>query len=323
VSDPGDPPARRLPRTAPGANPAAFAPLDWVLLATPALLWGSSFALMEVGLRHLGPGLVTFLRIVFGAAALATVPAARSPIDPADRPRVALLGITWMALPFTLFPIAQQWISSSLAGMLNSAMPVLTVVVATLLTRRAPGRWQALGVAVGLVGVVAIGADGWRQGDTTALGVVLVVVAVSSYALSVNLAVPLQQRYGALPVLVRIQAVAVVATAPGAVVALPSSSWGVDSVAAVVALGVLGTGWAFVAMATLIGRVGATRGSITTYLVPVVAVVVGVVAFDERVPPSALVGTALVLAGAALASRAERPTATALSAPAGSAPPPP
>lgn len=312
-------PGARLPRTAAGTSSAAFTPVDWALLATPALLWGSSFALMEVGLRHLEPGLITFLRVVFGAAALAIVPSARTPVDRADRPRIALLGLTWMALPFTLFPIAQQWIDSSLAGMLNSAMPVLTVLVATALTRRAPGRWQAVGIAVGLAGVVAIGADGWREGDTTAVGVVLVLLAVSSYAVSVNLAVPLQQRYGSLPVLVRIQAVAIVLTLPGAVVAAPGSSWGTDSVAAVVALGVLGTGWAFVAMATLVGRVGATRGSVTTYLIPVVAVIIGVVAFDESVPPAALVGTALVLTGAALVSRSERPTATALSAPAGSA----
>lgn len=304
MSEPGPGPVgARLPRTAPGASDAAFTPLDWVLLAVPALMWGSSFAFMEVGLRHLAPGVITFLRVVFGAVALVAVPRARARVDRGDLPRIVLLGLLWMALPFTLFPIAQQWISSSLAGMLNSAMPVLTALVATVLTRRIPGRWQIVGIVVGLAGVVAIGADGWRDGDTTALGVMLVIVAVGCYAVAVNLAVPLQQRYGSLPVLVRIQAVAIVLTLPGAAIGLPSSSWGVDSAAAVVALGVLGTGWAFVAMATLIGRVGATRGSITTYFVPVVAVLIGVAALDERVPASAVLGTALVLAGAALVSR--------------------
>ena len=318
MSEPGPGPhGVRLPRTAPGASAAAFAPLDWVLLAVPALMWGSSFAFMEVGLRHLEPGVITFARVLFGAAALAALPGARARVARADLPRIALLGLLWMALPFTLFPIAQQWISSSLAGMLNSAMPVLTAVVATVLTRRVPGRWQIVGIVVGLAGVVAIGADGWIDGDTTALGVVLVVAAVGSYAVAVNLAVPLQQRYGSLPVLVRIQAVAIVLTLPGAVVGWPSSSWSADSVVAVVALGVLGTGWAFVAMATLIGRVGATRGSITTYFVPIVAVAIGVVFLDERVPASAVAGTALVLAGAALVSRRDT-VGPAVSAGAGS-----
>src|SRR5436309_1286640 len=111
----------------------------------------------------------------------------------------------------------------------------------------------------------------------------LVLLAVLFYGIAVNLAVPLQQRYGALPVLFRAQLVALVLLAPAALVSLPSSDFALSSALAVMALGFFGTGWAFVAMTTLVGRVGATRGSVAIYFLPVVAIALGVVFRDETV----------------------------------------
>ncbi len=95
---------------------------------------------------------------------------------------------------------------------------------------------------------------------------------------------------------------------------LPYGLWGLgDShfepgpVAAVLFLGVVGTGLAFVIMGTLVGRVGATRASMITYLIPVVALVLGVVFRDDVVAPLALVGVVFVIGGAFLASRSTRP----------------
>jgi hypothetical protein len=96
------------------------------------------------------------VRLVLGAGALALVPAARRPIDRLDRARVAALGIVWMAVPLSLFPIAQQWIDSSVAGMINGAVPITAALWATLLMRRLPPRRQLIGIAIGFVGMVAI-----------------------------------------------------------------------------------------------------------------------------------------------------------------------
>ena len=83
---------RRLIRTAEGTSAAHFTPGDWALLVVPALIWGSSFLLIAVGLESLAPGTVTWLRMVFGFTALAWLPATRRVrIDPADRGRVALV----------------------------------------------------------------------------------------------------------------------------------------------------------------------------------------------------------------------------------------
>ncbi|MFP5298936.1 MAG: EamA family transporter, partial [Actinomycetota bacterium] len=139
----------------------------------------------------------------------------------------------------------------------------------------------------------------------TLQGTLLVLLAIVMYGLSANLAVPLQQRYGALPVLLRAQLAALVVVLPFGAVHLPGSSFAPEAVGAMVPLGALGTGLAFVLMATLVGRVGGPRGSVAIYFVPVIAIILGVTLLDENVAPSALLGIALVLAGAWLTSRRE------------------
>lgn len=299
--------------TAAGTQPHAFTALDWSLLATAALIWGSSFLFIAEGLEVFDPGLVTFLRIAFGAAVVSAVPAARAPVPREHRGRLLLLAVTWMAVPFLCFSLAGQWIASSLAGMLNGAMPILTAIVATALLGRLPGRRQVIGVAVGFAGVVAVSIPALDDGDAGSwAGVGLVLLAVSCYALAANIAVPLQQEYGALPVLWRTQLFALVITAPLGIAGVPGSSFAWSSGLAVVALGVFGTGLAFVAATTLFGRVGATRGSVAVYFVPVVAIAVGAVFREEEIAGLSIIGALLVLVGAALASGAETSAAPAI-----------
>jgi drug/metabolite transporter (DMT)-like permease len=313
ASSPTHGPRQRLLQTGVGTNLEAFGAAEWSLLAVIAGIWGSSFLLMEIGLRAFAPGVVSLARVGLGAAALALVPRARrTSIERADWPRVALLGIVWMGIPLLLFPIAQQWIDSSVAGMINGAMPLTVAAWASLLLGRAPGRTQLVGLVLGFVGIVAIAAPELPLGAltdsgtaATAAGAGLVLLATVLYGLAANLAVPLQQRYGSLPVLLRAQAVALVLIVPAGVVALPRSSWALGPALAMVPLGVLGTGLAFVLMATLVGRVGGPRGSIAIYVVPVVAMVLGVLALGERIHPLAVAGTGLVLLGAWITSRRE------------------
>jgi len=282
---------------------AAFTTRDWGLLAAVALMWGSSFLLMDIGLGDLQPTAVTWLRVLFGAVTLGFLPAARRPVVRADLPWVAVLGLVWIAVPFTLLPIAQQHIASSLAGMVNGAAPLFTVLVATVWSRRLPNAGQALGLVVGFAGVVAIDWPALQAGSGTALGATLVLLATMCYGVAFNLAVPLEERNGALPVIWRTQLVALVLVTPQGVVGAAASTWSWPAVAAMVVLGALSTGVAFACFTTLVGRVGASRGSVTVYFIPVVAIVLGVAVAGESVTTVALVGTALVLFGAFLTSR--------------------
>lgn len=304
---PNAPAGRRLISTAEGTSDHPFTPADWGLLLIPSVIWGGSFLLIAEGLESFEPGVVTLLRIVFGFAALTVLPASRATaVDRDDWPRIALVGVVWIAFPMTMFPLAEQWISSSVTGMLNGSMPLFSAAVAALLLRRPPGRYQLVGLAVGFAGVVAISLPSLQGGSRTALGAGLVVLAMCSYGFATNLVVPLQQRYGTIPVIWRAQAVAIVLTAPFGVAGLGGSSFAWRPFLAVLVLGAVGTGLAFIAAGTLMGRVGATRGSVLAYLIPVVALVLGVAFRNESVEVIALVGLVLVLVGAFLTTRAGR-----------------
>jgi drug/metabolite transporter (DMT)-like permease len=137
------------------------------------------------------------------------------------------------------------------------------------------------------------------------VGVTLALGAVFCYSIAINLAVPVQQKYGSLAVLLRVLLVAAVLTAPYGIWSIPGSTFDWGAMAAMVVLGFFGTGVAFVAMATLTGRVGAPRSSIAIYFTPIVAIILGVVFRDERVAVLAVLGTALVLVGAWITSRGD------------------
>ena len=295
---------------------AAFAPADWGLLVGTALMWGTSFIWIEEGLASFSPAVITLLRLVLGALTLGALPPARRGIGREDLSAVALLGLIWMALPFLLFPIAQQWIDSSLAGMINGAVPIFAAVVAALVVRRLPGSKQLVGIGLGFLGVLLVSLPVVQHARSTALGAGLVLLATALYGIAINVAAPLQQKYGALPVLLRAQLFAIAfALVPG-LLALRGSSWDLPSFAAMVPLGCLGTGLAFYSMTTLVGRVGPSRGAITIYFVPIVAVVAGAVVRDESIAALSLVGTALVLVGAYLTSRNQVVAASSGSSPA-------
>lgn len=294
-----------LPGTSVGTHQDAFGAAEWGLLSGVALIWGSSFVFMAIGLDAFNPGVVTLARVGLGALTLALIPKARTGIERDDRSRVFLLGIIWIGIPLMIFPIAQQWIDSSVAGMLNGAVPITSAIFATILLRRLPGWRQLLGIAIGFIGILAISAPGLAESSGTALGTMLVVGAVVLYGLSTNLAVPLQQKYGALPVLFNAQLAALVIVVPFGLAQIPGSTWAWPSALAMIPLGVLGTAVAFVLMTTLVGRVGGPRGSVAIYFVPIVAMILGVVVRSDTIAPVAVAGIVLVLLGAWITSRKE------------------
>lgn len=299
----GRPHARTVLSTSAGTHLGAFTPLDWSLFASIGVIWGSSFLWIAIALDAFEPGLITWLRVLFGGITLWLVPAARVPLAPEDRARMVALSFLWIAVPFTLFPLAQQWITSGLTGLINGSLPIFATAIGAVMLRRIPRHTQTIGLVVGFAGVAAIAAPSIAEGSTEALGVALVLGAVSCYGVAINIVTPLTQRYGPLPVMARMIGLGALWTAPFGLVGLSGSSFEWGALMAMVALGVLGTGLAFVFMGRLVSRVGSSRGSFATYLVPVVALVLGAIFLDERVRLLSIVGIGLVIAGAVLASR--------------------
>lgn len=292
------------PLTNVGSRTGAYGPTEWILTLAIGLIWGSAFLWIALGVDHLSPGVVALGRVALGAAALAFFPAARRRIERADWARVGAIAVIGNAGPALLFAMAETELDSAVAGMITSGTPILSLVVASLLLRALPPRTQAIGIGLGFLGIVLMTLPSLAGTDAAPTGVALVLLATVGYGISGNLLVPLQQRYGGPAVTLWALSASVIVLAPFGLLTVADSEFTTSSVLAVVILGVVGTGVARSLAATLAGRVGAPRMSTTTYLIPVVAIVLGVVFRDETVEPISLIGVAIVLLGAYIASRA-------------------
>ena len=288
-----------------GTNLGAFGGPEWALFLTSGLGFGSAFVFIAFALQTTSPGLITLGRGLLGAAAIYLLPQARRRVDVEDRVPMLVLSLFLVAIPLSLIPIAQQWISSALTGMLGGAMPIFAALISSFLLKAAPRRNQVLGIGLGFVGTILVSSTSLGEEPAAALGVGLVILATASYALAVNLAAPMQQKYGSPAVMARCLLVGSLATLPLAWLTRGGTSFELSALLAIVVCGVFSTGVANAAFGGLIGRAGSTRASIVAYLVPVVAVVLGVVVRGEEVKPVALVGVAVILLGAWLTSRSE------------------
>lgn len=289
-----------------GTHREAFAAIDWALFLAVGAIWGSSFLFIAIALEAFRPGLVSWLRVLFGTAVLWSLPGVRTRIDRKDWTRIVALSILWVALPFTLFPLAQRSVNSAIAGMLNGAAPIFTAVTGSLMLRQAPGPRQLVGIPLGFLGAATIALSAASAGPSQLHGVIMIVAATLCYGTALNIATPLQQRYGSLSVTARMMPIAAVLTTPFGLASLPGSRLAWPAIAAIVVLGFFGTGVAYILMGRFVGRVGSTRASTINYLVPVVALGLGVVFRNDHVRPAAVVGVVLAILGAYVASRRER-----------------
>ena len=278
--------------------------IGWALVVVPGLIWGCSYLFIAEGLTAMRPLGITFVRSVIGFGVLSLIPAARQRIPRSEWPRVALLGVIWLAFPMSMFPFAEQHVSSALTGLLNGATPLFVVVVAAVIARTTPARPVRVALAVGFVGATLIAAPSLHEGHSTTIGVALVLVALASYGFAINLARPLQQRNGALPVIWRAVGVCAVLTAPTGAPAALDAHWHRNAVVAMIALGALGTGVANVLVATAAGRTTATGASAMGFIIPAVSLLLGVTVRHEHVQPLSIIGGGVCLAGAWLLTRA-------------------
>ncbi len=281
--------------------------IDSLLLVVPGLIWGASFLFIAEGLEAVSPSGVAFARILVGFLTLSLVPAVRRPIRADDRGRTVLLGVIWIAFPLMMFPLAEQHVSSALAGMLNGAVPLFVAAVASAVARRAPAPAVLAGLAIGFLGAILVALPGMtadvdRNGQIA--GVLLIVAALVSYGFAYTLSGPLQQRNGALPVIWRALGVATLLTAPLGVPSVLAGHWSLWPSVSLIALGVGGTGIAYVLTATAAGRMGATVASVNNFIIPVVAIALGVWLRHEQVSWVSMAGATVSLAGAWLIRRA-------------------
>ncbi len=275
-----------------------------MLLVVPGLIWGASFLFMAEGLRSIGPAGVGFVRILVGFVTLACFPAARRPVARERWGSVAWLGLLWFAFPLSMFPFAEQRVSSALTGMLNGANPLFATLVACWIARRVPSSGMTLGLAIGLSGTVLIALPAMDAGQSSSIGIALILVALVSYGFALSIARSLQMQYGAIPVIWRAQGVALLLTAPLGIPDVLAAHWTLTPLLSMLALGAFGTAIANALMASAAGKFGAARASGSTFLIPVVALILGVVVRHESVALLSVAGCFVCLTGAWMMKRA-------------------
>lgn len=293
---------RRVLSTSEGSHTGDFQRGHWALVALVALVFGSAFFWIALSLRSFDPRFLAFGRVTLGAAALALFPAARRRIDREDYLRIVVAGVVGQAMPAVLFALAEQRIESALTGMITGAAPITAALWAALFMAKLPSRRRVAGLAVGSAGIVLLSLPSLGEGGSSALGVLFVVIAISGYGLAANVLVPMQPKYGAPAVILWALVTAVIVLAPLGIPAYTSGASG-ESIAALLILGIVGTGAARTFHISLIGRVGAARGSVVGYFLPLVALFLGVVVLDESISAIQVAGMLVVVLGAYILSR--------------------
>ncbi|TGB08355.1 DMT family transporter, partial [Streptomyces palmae] len=300
---------------APAAEPSSAAPppaarrlLDWRLrFAALALIWGFSFLFIKVGTDAFAPLYVTLGRMAFGTAVLAAVLVVKREGLPRGARvwgHLAVAAFFLNALPFSLFAYAELTIPSTLAGICNATSPLWGMVLAVVaVAEDRPNRQRVAGLGLGFVGVlIVLGAWQGFSGQDPA-GTAMALVASLSYAVGwlyvrrtltgtghSNLAMSgAQLLVGTLQLAV---VTPLFAPAPDSFPMLPLLS--------VIALGALGTGFAFLLQYGLVAEVGPTTAMMVTYFIPVIATAAGVAILGERLSWNTPVGALVVLVGAAL-----------------------
>jgi drug/metabolite transporter (DMT)-like permease len=295
-----------------------------------ALIWGSSFLLMKIGLRSLAPLQISGLRIFSGAAVLLlllTAARGRLPRQPRLWAHLLVTGFFLGTLPFSLFALGEERVSSALAGIGNSITPIATVMFSLVLLpadKVAPRK--LVGVLIGFVGVLVVMQPWQSQGRPDLLGFGMTLVAGMSYGVgwtytkrflgradlggltlpAAQMLMSAAQMLVAMMIWWLIQRDTLSLATPWSVHANTDGGSVLWPLLAVLALGVVGTGIAMSLQYDVVRAAGPTVGVSVTYLIPVVSVALGVLLLGERLQWPQLVGAAIVLGAAILIGGSSR-----------------
>jgi drug/metabolite transporter (DMT)-like permease len=282
--------------------------LDWFLFLALGFMWGSSYLFIKIGVDHgLTPFTLIMLRLAIGFVLLATVVriAGESlPREPRMYGHLFVMGVVNIAIPFALITFAEQSVTSSLASVINSAVPLLVIVIASIfLANEAITVNRLAGLAVGFVGVaILVGFDIADLSSANAVGELALLGSTLSYAIgAVYARAHIHGLRPMIPALFQVGFALIVVTILAFTFERPlATTFTPDSLFAVFWLGLLGSGIAYLGFFRLLRDWGATRTSLVAYLLPIYGIALGALVLSEPIAPSTLVGTGLVIAGIAL-----------------------
>jgi drug/metabolite transporter (DMT)-like permease len=282
------------------------------MLLLLASIWGASYLFIKIGLREISPSGVAFLRVLLAALVLLALAAAGDALGGLRRQIgvVVLVAAIQAAGPFLLIALGEQEISSSLAGILVSSAPIFAVILAVWVDHeeRATGL-RLVGVGAGFAGVVVLlGLDLGGSGAAV-LGGLAVVLASLGYAVGGFVVKHRLREVAPFGLAAAVMVASSVLLLPAAALSAPAEVPGIGPIAALVALGVLGTGVAFAIFYQLIAEVGPARSLLVAYIAPAFAIFYGSVFLDESIGAATIAGVVLIVGGSWLAAEGRLPGA--------------
>lgn len=290
----------------------SFRPRDVLLLLLLALTWGNSFLFIKLAVSAFAPLWVVTFRMALGGGLLVAVALTLRRALPRDRESVgvlAFLGVAGAALPWAGQAWAQQFLDSGLVSVLNSCTPIATLGMAVFAGQERLHRNRVVGLGVAVLGTLIV-IRGEIGAGRSALALVAAVLSTTGYALaSVVTRARISGRVASLPAAALQLCFGAIALGPFAWLSSgpPPARVAPVVLGSLLALGLLGTGLAFVAYFTLIESVGATNTSMVTYLAPIVGLASGAMFRGERFGPNVFFGSVALIFGVWLAQRQARP----------------
>lgn len=288
--------------------------VQWTLLLFLAFIWGSSFILMKLGLESFSWGQVASLRIVISTLFLSPILFKNfKRIKKNQWWKICIAGLLGSGIPAYLFPLAQTQISSSLTGMLNSLVPLFTVIIGLLFFKMG-FRWLKMaGVIIGLVGALGLLASAGNMdlGDDSKFGyAALVVLATIMYATNINFIKNFLAEVDAI----NITSFGFLFTGPFAglhlfntdfIEVMQSDPNANQNLFYIVLLAIFGTAIAVILFNLLIKKVSAVFSSSVTYIIPVFAIFWGL-QFGEEVNLMQLLFIGIILTGIYIVNKDNR-----------------
>ena len=277
----------------------------WVAFILLSVLWGMPYLLIKVAMYDVSPFFVAWSRVLAGAILVAPLAWRAGALKGLGRHWVAVLAYAGLevAIPFVLIPVGEHWVASSLSAIIVSCMPLLVALLALRLGPREPLTVvRAVGLVIGLGGVLLMVGVHTAGSPLTLLGIGCIVVATICYAASPLIVASYLRELHPLGPIAAALAASAIGLTPFAALTWPTTVPSVATWAAIGGLGTLCTGAALALYFYLVAKAGPGRASVVTYLNPAVAIVLGIVVLGESVSILTFAGLVLILAGSWLST---------------------
>ncbi len=280
--------------------------LDWLLFLALGFMWGSSYLFIKLAVPSFGTFTLVALRLAIGAAFLWIVIRVAGQELPRERRiygHLLVMALVSIVIPFALITWAERSVTSSIAAILTSAVPLWAILIAPLFLHDEPIRVNGvLGVLIGFVGVVILTSRGFTGGTSSGVtGEIALLGASLSYAIGAVYA--RRSMRGVRPMIPAVFQVTFAMVIAGMLAIVLEHPWDVrpdlQAIVSIVWLGIVGSGTAYLVNFRLLAAWGATRTTLVAYVIPVVGIVLGYLALQEPVDGRLLIGTVLVIGGVA------------------------